>query len=81
MLPRARTEIDNVVRRTNRLFVVFDHDHGVAEIAELLERREQSGVVALMQTDRRLVEDVQHAYEARTDLRRQTNALRLSTAQ
>src|SRR5262249_35120174 len=49
--------------------------------AELLERRQQAGVVALVKADRRLVEDVQHADQARADLRRQSNALRFATRQ
>ena len=78
MLAGARAEIDDVIGGAHRLFVVLDDDHRVAEIAQLLERREQPRVVALMQSDRRLVEDVQHADEARADLRRQPNALRLA---
>ena len=60
---------------------MLDDDDGVAEVAKLLERREQSRVVALMQPDRRLVEDVEHAHESRADLRRQPNALRFATRQ
>ena len=81
VLARARTEIDDVVRGAHRLLVVLDDDHGVAEIAQLLERGEQPRVVALMQADRRLVEDVEHADQPRADLRRQTNALRLAAGQ
>ena len=75
---RARTEVDHVVGGAHRLFVVLDDDHRVAEVAQLLERREQPRVVALVQADRRLVEDVEHADEPRSDLRRQPNALRLA---
>ena len=81
VLPSSRTEIHDIVRRANRLFVVLDHDDGVAEIPELLERREQPRVVALMQTDRGFVEDEEHTHQPRTDLGRQPNALRLPTAQ
>ena len=65
----------------HRLLVVLDDDHGVAEVAQLLERGEQPRVVALVQADRRLVEDVQHADEPRTDLRREPDALRLAARQ
>ena len=40
-----------------------------------VERREQAPVVALVEADRRLVEDVQHAGQVRADLRRQPDAL------
>ena len=78
MLAGAGAEIDHVVRGAHRLFVVLDDDHRVAQVAQLLERREQPRVVALVQPDRRLVEDVQHADEPRADLRREPNALRLA---
>src|SRR3569833_2187730 len=81
MLPGARTEIDHVIRRAHRLFVVLYVDQGVAEIAQMLVRREQARGGALMQTDRRLVEDVENANEPRTDLRRETNALRFAARQ
>ena len=70
-----------MVGGAHRLFVVLDDDHGVAEVAQLLERREQPRVVALMQPDRRLVEDVEHADEARADLRREADALRLAAGE
>jgi hypothetical protein len=52
-----------VVGRLDRLLVVFHHDHGVAQIAQLLERAEQSAVVALVQADRGFIEDVHHPGE------------------
>jgi hypothetical protein len=42
---------------------------------------QQPSVVALVQADGRLVENVQHADETRPDLRRQANALRLAAGQ
>ena len=60
-ITRAGTEVDDVVGGANRFFVVLDHDHGVAKIAQPAERGQQLAVVALMQADRRLVEHVQHA--------------------
>ena len=44
----------------------------------VLQRRQQPVVVALMQPDRRFVQDVEHADERRADLRRQTDALRFA---
>ena len=76
--PRARAEVDDVVGRRDRLGVVLDDDHRVAEIAQPAKRGEQPLVVALVQTDARLVEDVEHAHEPRADLRREPDALRLA---
>ena len=79
--PGAGSEVDQVIGGADRFFVVLDHDHRVAEIAQPHQRREQPRVVALVQPDARLVEDVEHAHEARPDLRGETNALRLAARQ
>ena len=42
---------------------------------QAFERVEQLAVVALVQTDARLVEDVKHAHQRRADLRGETDAL------
>ncbi len=40
---------------------MFDDNDGVADVAQVLQRVEQPGIVALMQADRRFVEHVKHA--------------------
>ena len=74
-ISRAGPEIDDVVRATDRLFVVLDHEHRIAQVAQRFERVQQAIVVARVQADGRLVEHIQHAAQPRTDLRRQANAL------
>src|SRR5438552_5437467 len=81
VLARSRAHVDEPVGRAHHLLVVLDHEHGVAEIAQPLERADQAPVVALVEPDRRLVEDVENADELRADLRRQPQALRLAAAQ
>jgi hypothetical protein len=51
-------------RHADGVFIVFDHDHAVAQIAQALEGAEQAVVVALVQADGRLVEHIHHAGEA-----------------
>ena len=70
-----------MVGRAHRALVVLDHDHRVAEVAQALERGDQPRVVALVQADRGLVEDVEHADQRRADLRGQPDALRLAARQ
>ena len=65
----------------DRVLVVLDDDHRVADVAEALERRDHLGVVLRVQADARLVEDVEHAHQAGTDLRRETDALRFAAGQ
>ena len=81
VLAGAGPEIDQVVGDANRLFVVLDDDDGVAEIAQVMQRAEQRAVVALVQSDRRLVEHVEHAGQVRANLRGQPDALPLASRQ
>ena len=81
MLAGAGAEVDQMVGGEHRALVVLDDDHRVAEVAQPLQRRDQPLVVALVEPDRRLVEDVQHPDEARPDLRRQPDSLRLAARQ
>ena len=81
LLPRARADVDDPVRRADGVLVVLDHDEGVAEVPELDERLDEPPVVPLVQADARLVEHVEHAREARADLGGQPDALRLAAAQ
>ena len=61
VLAGARAHVDDPVGRAHRLLVVLDDDQRVAEVAQALQRADQARVVALVQTDARLVQDVQHA--------------------
>ena len=71
----AGADVDDVVGLHDGVLVVLDDDHGVADVAQVLERHEQALVVALVQADRRLVEHVEHAGEAGADLRGEADAL------
>ena len=77
----ARAHVDQVVGRSHHLLVVLDHEHRVAEVAQPLERGDQLPVVALVEADRGLVEDVEHADQLRADLRREPQPLRFAAAE
>ena len=79
--PAPGPDVDDVVGDADRLLVVLDDDHGVAEIAQPHERLDEAPVVALVQADRRLVEHVEHADEPAADLRREPDALRLAAGE
>ena len=81
MLPRPRAQVHQVVGRADGLLVVLDDDHRVAEIAQPAERRQQAPVVALVEADGRLVEDVEHAAQRRANLRGQSDALPFAAGQ
>ena len=78
VLSRARPDVDHPVGRANGVLVVLDDDERVSQVAQPHQRPDQPVVVALVEPDRRLVEDVEHAHQARADLRRQPDALPLA---
>ena len=81
VLAGAGADIDQPVRLLDGLLVVFDHDQRIAEVAQVMQRFDQAFVVALVQADGRLVEHVHDADQARTDLRGQSDALRLAAGE
>ena len=77
----ARAEVDQPVGRAHRVLVVLDDDHRVAHVAEPLEGGDQAVVVARMQADRGLVEDVEHADQPGPDLAGQADPLGLAAGE
>jgi len=59
-------------------FVVLDDENCVAEVAKPFESLDEAIVVALMKADGGLVEDVENAAQARSDLRGEADALALA---
>ena len=66
MRTRHRTHVDDVVGGFHHLFIVFYHDHRVAQVAQFLQHLDQPKRVARMQTDTRLVQDVHATHQAAT---------------
>ena len=69
-------EAGDVYRR-----IVLDDDNRIAHIPQLAECCQETMIVARVQTDRRLVEDVEHAHEPTADLTREPDALSLAARQ
>ena len=80
-LARAGAEVDDVRGAPDGVLVVLDHDQRVALGLELLQRVEQDAVVARVQADGRLVEDVAHAAQVGAELRGEPDALRLAAGE
>src|SRR5262249_11130401 len=79
MLTRTRPHVDDIVGGAHRLLIVLDDQQRIAQVAPAGQRLDQARVVALVQADTRLIEDVEHTHQAGADLRRQADALRLAT--
>ena len=77
----AGADIDDIIGGPDRVLVMLDDDHRIAEAAQAPQRIEEPRVVALMQADRRLVEHIEHAGQARADLRGEPDALALAARQ
>ena len=80
-LTGSRPHVDQEIRRADSIFVMFDHNNGIADIAQAVKSFEQTVVIALVQADRRFVQNIQHAGQPRTNLRRQADTLRLAAGQ
>ena len=81
MHTRTRPHVNAMVGRTNHVFVMLNHQHAVADIAQMFQGVNQSVVVALVQTDAGFIQHIHHARETGTDLRGQSNTLRLTPRQ
>ena len=80
-LASARAKIDDAVGGLNRIGIVLHDENGVAEIAQGFEDVDQALSVARMQTDGRLVENVERADEMRAERSGQLNALRFAAGE
>ena len=81
VLPRPRPDVHHVVGGQDGLLVVLHHDDRVAQVAQPLQRADQPLVVALVQPDGGLVEDVEHTDQPAADLAGQADPLRLAAGQ
>src|SRR5580658_3999726 len=76
---RAGAEVDHIICTTDGFFVMLDNQNGVAEVAQGFQGAEQAAIVACVQADGWFVEHIQHATEARANLRGQPNPLRFTS--
>ena len=78
---RAGTEVENIVGVADSVFIVLDDKDGIAEVAELQQGLDEAVVVALMQANGGLVENIEHAAELGADLGCEPDALSLSAGE
>ena len=71
----ARPDVNQVIGGAHGVLVMLHHDQGIAQIAQAAQRGKQLVVIALVQADRRLVQNIQHAHQAGADLRGQADTL------
>ncbi len=73
----ARAEVDRMIGNRDRLRLVFDHQHGVALVAQPKQQVIHPIDVVWVQPNRRLVEDVGDISERRPEMPDHLGALRL----
>ena len=78
---RAGTDVKDVVGLADRVLVMFHHDHRIALIPQVFQRGQKPVVVALVQTNRRFVQNIENARQARADLAGQTDTLAFTARQ
>ena len=71
----TRADVHDVVGTEHHVLIVLHHDDGIAQVTQVFQRFDQALVVALVEADARLVEDIQHIDQLRTNLGSQSDAL------
>ncbi len=74
-------DVDHVVRQANSIFVMLHDNHRVTDITQVPKGVQQPIVVALMQANRRFVEDIHDAHQTRADLASKANTLGFTARQ
>ena len=72
------TDVDDMIGGANGVFIVLDHDHGIADVAQASQGTEQALVVALVQADGGFIQNVHDADQSGADLRSKPDALGLA---
>ena len=75
MFARRRAEINNIIRAAHGFFVMLDDENRVPQIPQRKQHVQEFRVVALMQADARLIKNIQHADQTRSNLRGKPDAL------
>ena len=78
MFASQRPQVEDPIGFQDRLAVVFDDQHGIAQVTQPFQGTQQTGVIAWVQTNRRLIQHVQHTHQARANLGRQADTLRFA---
>ncbi len=77
----CRSDINNVIRCAHRILVMLYNDQGIAQILQVHQGVQQLVVIALMQSDTRLVQNIRHSDKSRTDLCCKADSLCLPAGQ
>ena len=75
MNTRSGSHINHIIGQPNGILVMFHNQHGVAEIAQPDQCCQQPVIVALVQANGWLVQNIQHTCQPRSNLRGKADTL------
>jgi len=75
MTPRIRAHVDHIIGMEHHLLVVFHHNHRIAGIAEFFKGVDEPEIIAVVQADARLIENIEDVDQLGSDLGGQPDAL------
>ncbi len=76
-----RANIDNMIGDFDHIGVMFDHDDGVAFVAQFLQQFVHAVDIARVQADTRFVKDIHHIDQAAAEMFDDFDALRFAAGQ
>ena len=81
MHTRTWPHVNAMVSGADHVLIMLDHQHAVADVAQVFQGVDEPVVVTLVQTDAGFVQHIHHTRQTGADLRGQTDALRLAARQ
>lgn len=79
--PGSGAEVDQVIRPRHEFSVMLDHKYRIPFVAQSLQGRDQSLIVAGVKPDAWFIEYIEHPGEIGPELRRQSNSLGLAAGE
>ena len=79
--PGFRPHVNNIIGIHHHIFIMLHNHHGITCITKRFQGTDQTVIVPLVQTNTRLIQNIKHINELRTDLGSQTYTLAFSTRQ
>ena len=77
--PCIGTDVDDVVGSTHHLLIMLDDNNRVPQVSQTVDDTDEALGITLVEADTRFVQDVERAYEATSELRRESHPLALPT--
>ena len=81
MHTRRWAHVDDMVSGENGVLIMLHNDHGVSKITQAFQCFQQAIIVALMQANARLIQNIEHAGQAGANLAGEADALAFTAGQ